>query len=323
MDNYQDWGALNYDAWRHIFFPYHSRKVDHVRQQNQRFVHYTSADTAMKIIQDGHFWMRNTTTMNDYSEVEHGWDCLLSAFKDEPGQRFKAAIERVYPGMPHEIESHFKAWVPGIKRDTYLACFSEHDDREDSLGRLSMWRAYGGRNGVALVLNNTAFISTSDALAVYTSAVAYLDKEGFGQYFLEVAEAVEQNPDLVTFMGADLVFNVIWNMFRFGVISTKHPAFSEEREWRAIYTPVIDKSTKVISAVECVNGVPQFVQKIPLQNIPEEGMFGLAIPELLNRVIIGPTEYPDAIAQAFVRILGDAGIPEPATKVHVSNIPLR
>lgn len=323
MDDNNQLGSTGYNIWRHIFFPHHNNKVDLVRERNQRFVHYTNAATAMKIIQEKKFWMRNTTTMNDYSEIEHGLECLTSVYNDELGQRFKAAIDAIFPGMTEEIQSHFNAWLPGMKRDTYLACFSEHDDSEDNLGRLSMWRAYGGSSGVALVLNNTAFLSESDALGIYTNAVAYLDRESFRQQFIEVSEAIERNKLFVASMSRELVYRLIWNMFRFGIVCTKHPGFSEEREWRVVYTPSLGKSARVTSSIQCINGVPQNIEVIPLEDVPEEGLFGLNLPELLNRIIIGPTQYPIALYHAFVRLLEEAGVPDAGNKVYISNIPLR
>jgi hypothetical protein len=68
--------------------------------------------------------------------------------------------------------------------------------------------------------------------------------------------------------------------------------------------------------------VPQPIYKIPLKDIPEIGFFG-SIPSLINRVIIGPTEYPLALSEAFVQLLEEAGVQEAASKVCVSDIPLR
>ena len=58
-----------------------------------------------------------------------------------------------------------------MRTDTYLTCVSEHKAEEDTLGRLSMWRAYyGGTNGVALVMDIAAFQAPgpSDVLNIYT-----------------------------------------------------------------------------------------------------------------------------------------------------------
>ncbi len=39
---------------------------------NKRIAYYTTADTALKIIQNKSFWLRNPQLMNDYEEVLHG-----------------------------------------------------------------------------------------------------------------------------------------------------------------------------------------------------------------------------------------------------------
>jgi hypothetical protein len=45
-----------------------------------RFVHYTSAEAALKIIKSKRVWMRNTTCMSDYREVQYGYDILNRVF---------------------------------------------------------------------------------------------------------------------------------------------------------------------------------------------------------------------------------------------------
>ncbi len=72
-----------------------------------------------------------------------------------------------------------------------------------------------------------------------------------------------------------------------------------------------------------IGGTPQPIYKIPLRNIPEEGLIGVDIPEFLERIIIGPTEYSSAMREAFETLLTDAGVDDPAQRVHVSDIPLR
>jgi hypothetical protein len=42
----------------------------------QKFVHYTSAEAALNIIKSKRIWMRNTTCMSDYREVQHGFEIL-------------------------------------------------------------------------------------------------------------------------------------------------------------------------------------------------------------------------------------------------------
>ena len=96
-------------------------------------------------------------------------------------------------------------------------------------------------------------------------------------------------------------------MLRFATLCTKHPGFAEEREWRVVYCPTLEQSPYLIKDIAVVRGVPQPIYKIPLKDIPEAGFAG-AIPAQLSRVIIGPTQYPLALAEAFVESL-----PKPAS----------
>jgi|SRR5215467_5562609 len=63
-----------------IFMPFALRRRDAVAQRNGRFVHYTTAESGLNIISSKTLWMRNTTCMSDYSEVQHGGRILQRFF---------------------------------------------------------------------------------------------------------------------------------------------------------------------------------------------------------------------------------------------------
>lgn len=306
-----------------VFFPYATQRLAELKKHKVRLVHYTSADVAVSILRNREVWMRNATTMNDYMEVEHGFECLNHAYKGEAGQMFKKVLDENFPGAVTEIEARFNAWLPELKRNTYLTCVSEHHDSEDTFGRLSMWRAYGGMTGVALVLNSTPFYNETNALKAYSSPVAYLDETQFAKHFFQVAEGMASATDLIQQLGRETVFNITFNMLRFAVLCTKHPGFKEEREWRVIYSPTMELSDRIVPAIETIGSTPQKVFKIPLQNAPEHGLLGMEVPEILDRIIIGPTKFPNAIYQAFHQILTDLGVPNPEQRIAISDIPLR
>jgi len=98
---------------RRIFFPYMDRKTRDVMAAGGRFVYYTTADTATSILRNRQIWMRNTTTMNDYMEVEHGFECLNTAYKAEPGNIFNRALDACFPGLAEDVKNYFNAWLPG------------------------------------------------------------------------------------------------------------------------------------------------------------------------------------------------------------------
>jgi hypothetical protein len=308
---------------KRVFFPHALRRGEAVLKSGHRFVHYTSAEVATSILKNREVWMRNSTTMNDFMEVEYGLQCLKAAYKGSPGILFNSVLNSCFNGAGEELHDRFSAWLPGIKFETYLTCVSEHPDSENELGRLSMWRAYGGQTGVALVLNAAPFFDETDVLKAYSSPVGYFTQEEFDAHFLDVAKSLQANTDILRQLGRERVFNVLFDVLRFSVQCTKHPGFQEEREWRVIYVPSMHPSDKIIPSVECVRGTPQLIYKIPLKNYPNEGLLGLEIPELLERIIIGPSQHPHVLYQAFFKLLKDAGVQYPQDRIVVSDIPLR
>ena len=307
----------------HIFHPYAMRKIREAREKNTRFAHYTTADAAMKILKTKQFWMRKTSCMNDYMEVQQGLVCLKRAYCGDVGERFKETLNGMFPGITSEIEERFNEWTPYFQNTTYIACFSEHEDADDKHGRLSMLRAYSESTGIALVLNNAPFLRYEGPTGVYSSPVSYLDDVSFEHEMQRIVEGIRGNVDFLLAQDQDSIRDAVFNAFKFAVLCTKHRAFSEEREWRAIYLPAMETSPHVEKSIETVGATPQPIYKFNLKNAPDIGFVGIEIPELLNRIIIGPTKYPDAMYEAFTSLLADAEVEDPASRVHVSGIPLR
>ena len=306
-----------------IFFPYASMKRQAALNVNQRFVHYTTAETAMSIIQNNEIWMRNATCMNDYLEVEYGLKCLYCAYHSDAGKDFKQTLNGLFSGICEEIEAVFDGGTGHFRFDTFLTCISEHQSIEDSIGRLSMWRAYGKETGVALVLNNKPFLMPSDALKAYTNPVAYLTVDQAPAALELITRNILDGYDFLKMQEREVIKNYVFDVFRFAALSIKHPGFAEEKEWRIAFSPTLVASKHLVKDIRIVNGTPQQIYRIPLKNIPEENFLGAEIPELLDHIIIGPTAYPLALYKAFVDILAGAGVADPERKVVISDIPLR
>ena len=294
-----------------------------VKENNTLFAHYTSAEVAMSIIQNRSVWMRNAITMNDFSEISYGRTAVFNAWESPGGLKLRAALEAVHEGSVKEIATLFTSWQGDLETKTYLTSLSEHDADEDNLGRLSMWRAYGGRNGVALILNRTPLEAETNELKAYTTPVFYGDQQSVEAQFDRMATAVLRNTGMIKMLPMPDLLNTMFVALRFMVLGTKHPAFSEEREWRVIYSPNLELSPVIEAFVHPVRGVPQIIQKLPLRNDPANGLHGAAIPDLLHRVIIGPTEDPVAMRDAFLVLLEEAEVPNPEERIWMSGIPLR
>ena len=148
-----------------------------------RFVHYTSAEAALGIIGSKRVWMRNTTCMSDYREVHHGFNIYKNFFSAEDKRKeFCDALDACVPGAAAEALALFDQWwtagPSGMALNTYIASLSEHDDKEDAHGRLSMWRAFGTSKvaRVAIVLRIPWYTGGAQALNVMFSPVAYLNE---------------------------------------------------------------------------------------------------------------------------------------------------
>jgi hypothetical protein len=305
-----------------IFHPYAVRKIGEIIKNGTRFIHYTTAEGAVGILDSKEVWMRKSSCMNDYMEVEHGFECLNAAYKKHK-EKFSAIFDAVFPGFSKKLEELFNGWLPQFRSESYITCISEHDEKENRTGRLSMWRAYGSAAGVGVVLNPAPFIQPSDALKAYTSPVAYLDGVAFEREYTNLLESFEANIAILQQMGEDAVRAYVFEVFRMAILCTKHPGFSEEREWRVIYTPTYQKSDRILSDVRSIRGIPQPIYRIPLKDIPEEGLVGIEIPTLVNDIIIGPTQFPLAIRDAFVSKLSKAGVVDALKRIVISDIPLR
>lgn len=308
---------------KQIFFPLACKAAEEAKIVGNRFAYYTTAEVAFSVAKYKRIWMRSTTTMNDYLELQYGRDMLLEAMRNKPGEELEAAVESCHAGLFEEVWKLVTAWIPGFLADTFITCISQHLPEEDVLGRLSMWRAYGGKTGVALVFNGAVFDLQTDALGAYSSPVAYLNKEQFFGAIKLVASNIVTNRTYVASLPRDVVKNTLFTMFRFAVLCTKHPGFSEEKEWRIVASPALHQSALLESDVAVVRGVPQPILKIPLENFPEFGVTGLALPEIINRIIIGPCEFPHVTFRALWLATKQAGVEDPASLIIQSHIPLR
>jgi hypothetical protein len=110
-----------------IFHPYAWEQELRANNEHFRFSHYTRAESALNIIDSKRFWMRKTNCMSDFTEVEHGINCIVNTYnKTKSGIKFQATLNEIFDGFTSRIAPLFNRWIPSIKLDTYIACFSVH-----------------------------------------------------------------------------------------------------------------------------------------------------------------------------------------------------
>jgi hypothetical protein len=309
-----------------IFLPTLKTRRDEIKVRKGRFVHYTSAENALKIVQLKRLWMRNAKCMNDYMEISHGHQLLVQFFQDENRKKlFFKVLEPWGKEFAQRILEQFDAWWSNIEYNTFIACISEHEQDEDNHGRLSMWRAYGHPAAKAAIVLNMPFDppGATKNLNLIFSPVKYYGYDGLERELYAVIDNIMNNTDFLLSQEISTVASTIFAMLLVTAVSLKHDGFKEEKEWRIIYLPTLNASKLMSSSIETISGVPQTVFQIPLEDNPAENITGVSIPQLVDRIIIGPSVYPFPMYQAFGTALREAGVEDHDARVIMSRIPLR
>ncbi|WP_076407548.1 DUF2971 domain-containing protein [Shewanella sp. UCD-KL12] len=314
----------NIEKLEKIFMPHMAKGKENHASANNKFVHYTSAENAINILNSKTLWMRSPRCMNDYMEISFGHQQLVKFFNTkEHRQRFIAALDDYEAGIAEEVLNQFDEWWNKIQNDTFIASISVHPESEDLHGRLSMWRAYGEQPAkAALVLNNPP--KSNKNIGLILSPAAYFTYEDLENELLNIISSIEDNIDYLKSLDKQAVVGTTIVSLIILAVCLKHPGFKEEQEWRIIHLPQMTNPNGWIqSSVETISGVPQVVYKIPLENDDELEITGLGLHELIDKVLIGPTQYPLAVYDAFCISMNEAGIEDPVSKITVSDIPLR
>jgi len=189
-----------------IFMPFALSRRDELVDRSKRLVHYTTFEAAIGMLRSRKIWLRNVTTLNDYREVQYGLECLRDAYRSSAGKQFKSVLDSIFVGLRDDLEKIFESWIPYLQFGTFVVCLSEHDDGEDNLGRLSMWRAYGANCGAAVVVKNSPFVRASNALKAYTSPVAYLTPKEYEGELAKIADAISKEKVFVESLDRKVVW---------------------------------------------------------------------------------------------------------------------
>lgn len=303
-----------------IFSPDVVQNLRGLIENNSRFVHYASAETATKIIENSELWFRNSLAMNDFSEISYGLALFNHIRESATGQNLRDYFDSIDQSIWSRLTKHFETWETDVRTETYIACVSLHHPEEDKRGRLSMWRAYGN---TAIVLKNTPVTQSRPELNVFGAKVKYWNKEEAERYFDELLKRLQDNIHFLKEQTSEELHNRIYGKFFETVIASKHPGFEEEQEWRFYYNPNQNVSPLMDKSRVIINGTPQIVYRLRLTDDPENGLIGADIPNLLDRIILGPCEFPYLNFKSFIELLDEKGVENPVEKVVFSDIPIR
>jgi len=263
--------------------------------------------------------------MADYREVQYGHELLVRFFAEGTYRNdFCAALNACHSGIGEQSLTLFDQWWINIRLNTYICSISEHNDEEDTHGRLSMWRAFGQQSRArAAVVMRVPEMGSAEGLRVLLSPVAYFEYAELEAQLLGIIRGINLNANFLRTFPPDRLKTFVLFTLISAAVSLKHKGFLEEKEWRVIYLPQANPSPLIERSIEVIDGIPQPIYKIPLKENPDEDVVGIGIPTLVDRIIIGPTVYGVPIYTTFVELLREAGVPEPEKRVCFSDIPIR
>ena len=294
--------------------------------KDPRLAYYTTVDVAEKLIRNQEIWLRDCTLMNDSMEVRHGIQLIDDYFAMEENRAALADALGAHSDVALAVLKMFDEWKTDRSLETYLMSLSRHAPpdvprakEEDKHGRLSMWRGYGGPEGVALVFNIPS--GSVEGFNMFFSPVAYLDK--IDAQMDAVTQKLKKEHQFLSVVPRDLLVNGLFLTLVMAAVSLKHPGFHEEAEWRLLYMPSTYRSTFVTPHLEYPRAKAENVFKTTLPRLTNGGLAGMDLATLIDRVIIGPTTSPGLLKERVVKALSDMGITNPDKRVHISGIPYR
>lgn len=307
-----------------ILYRHNLSRLDEVKVAGRKFAHYTTAENALNIIAGRSVWLRNAAVMNDHSEIEHGDAVVRSTLEGAVGQRLWRALDDVHDGISNTVRARFFDDANYAREMTFMTSLCEHE-HIDWLGRLSMWRAYGGaRGGVALVFKPEVLTDPSLNLGLYPSPVLYGDATEFTVELSAAVDELEAQPGLLAAIDDLSVANMVAGALHFAMLSLKHRGFEEEREWRILCpTRELGPDATVRRLVRSIGGTPQLVYEVPFHGNGDAFLPQLRWDNMLDRIIIGPAQHPDVIRRAIEAELRSQGVALWDQLVCVSDIPLR
>ena len=139
-------------------------------------------------------------------------------------------------------------------------------------------------------------------LGAELSPVTYFTEGEFASELNAVVANIAANQEFLQSIDPAMLQAQLHAMLVSAMVCLKHEGFHEEREWRVIHSPARHPGEHIHSSIEVIGGLPQRVYKVPLRSDTEAGLTGLNPSEMIDRIIIGPTQYPFAMFDALVLI---------------------
>ena len=299
---------------------------DNYFQKKPLLAHYTSFESLEKILKSEEIWLSNPLFMNDAEEVVFGFTNAIKILRDSQIIRDALVTQQRFDIFRHSYEYYVNQYEDKELLDTYVFCFSEHS-LNDAEGLLSIWRGYGADGRGAAIVFDTSKVAPQEGTTLTLAKVYYLSSEERRNWISQKADEFAtiidslSLPDDKIYLASHALFDRI-KMFS---LFTKHPGFSEEKEWRIVYLSGRGSDDGMPIEKHYITTAKGVEPKLRLKIRPADGFENnsLDFKELVHSILIGPSAQPTLAEPAFRRMLELIDKPELVSCVRLSTIPYR
>jgi len=295
-------------------------RLDHI-QSLTHLEHYTSSEVAAQIIRNREFWFTNVAFMNDHSEITGGLKLIhdVLAHISDPF--------RSVPGLWDDLPKYLVGIAGQIVADTFALSLSGHD-RASSDGRLVMWRSYGADGkGACLVLKRQPIVDDRDIdFPISWIPMTCETESDFRTRVRNALAAIDvrihaQLQRIMMIPRETIHYHLAHGLVQLA-LGYKHIEFAYEREVRLIHhrkwtTPI---PPHMSYDAQVIRGVLRPIFKVKFVGYPDNGLPDSDMANVLERVIVGPSDTGVMQKQAFEFLLENQGIQAP---VSICPIPYR
>lgn len=267
--------------------------------------HYTSFTSFEKIVDTKSLILSPLSYTNDYSEFRRGFHevmALFESFMKQHGDNVSDSKRKLIDAFV----THAKANRDQVYFRQFLSCWSQCDpgDPKESPDRLSMWRGYAADgHGVCMVLDlNKVDIAGMAPSNIILLPVIYETEEEIrkraDESFGEFLHQIDNKSETLNWDPVDIKNAMIYILNTLA-ITHKHPAYSEEKEWRLVcdyeelsgYVGSIEGSKISRNISYIIDKNPRAVVRLFLDGKENLDPIRVDLQEILSDVYIGPCSW--------------------------------